>query len=332
LPSTKSTILENWPGPINLAEPVRAAYHFAVKQVGVSLDFHLEQFYRRKEVSFHYFDKLDELITICQRFPIDLIIIGGKHDLLREIEMVRAIKRNIFLSIIPTILYHPNPSDNVAIAAYENGAEDFIFGEWIDQLEKVRIQRVIERSRRDLSVNSSTRLPGMNMIQHEITKLLEMRADFAVCYADLDNFKAYNDYYGYVSGDKVIKLTARIVKDVVFDVCRGGFVGHIAGDDFIFIISIDLVKKICSAIIKTFDALIQYRYEPEDRQRGSITTTNRRGEIEEFPLLTISIAVLPNSNGEFEHAGEMSRMLADLKTATKRMPGSNYLIERRRKY
>jgi GGDEF domain-containing protein len=332
LQSTKSTILENWPGPINLVEPAKPVYHFAVKQAGVNLDFHLKQFYRDKEISFHYFEQFEELVTICQRFTIDLIIIGGRGEFLREIEMVQAIKQNVFLSIIPIVLYHPEPSDSLAVAAYENGAEDFIHGEWVDQLEKVRIRQVIERNRRDLAVNPSTRLPGAAIIEQEIMRQLEMQAEFAVCYADLDNFKAYNDYYGYVRGDKVIKLTARIVKDVVFDVCREGFVGHIAGDDFIFIIPIGLIDLICSMIIKTFDSLIPYRYEAEDRERGTIKTVNRRGEWEEFPLLTISIAVLPNIDGKFEHVGEMSRMLADLKKATKRLPGSNYMIERRRKY
>jgi len=332
LPSTKSTILENWPGPINLDEPARPFFHFAVKQSGVSLDFHLEQFYRDREVSFHYFDRFEELITICQRFPIDLIIIGGKHDLIKEIEMVRAIKQNVFLSIVPTILYHPEPSDSVTIAAYENGVEDFLCGEWIDQLEKVRIRQVIERSRRDLSFNSTTRLPGTAFIEREINNQMKLKAKFAVCYADLDNFKAYNDYYGYVFGDKIIKLTAKIIKDIVFDICRGGFVGHIAGDDFIFIIPMELVEQICATVIKVFDAIIPYRYDAEDRERGFITVANRRGQIEEFPILTISIAVLQNTNGQFEHIGEMSKMLADLKKATKQMPGSNYLVERRKKY
>jgi diguanylate cyclase (GGDEF)-like protein len=159
-----------------------------------------------------------------------------------------------------------------------------------------------------------------------------MGSDFAVCYADLDNFKAYNDYYGYYFGDKVIRLTARIIKDAVFDICPEGFVGHVAGDDFVMILPPDLIDSVCSGVIKTFDSLIPYRYREEDRERGNITTTNRRGEIEQFSLLTLSIAVVINSNREFEHVGELSKMLADLKTATKRLAGSNYMVERRKKY
>jgi hypothetical protein len=123
-----------------------------------------------------------------------------------------------------------------------------------------------------------------------------------------------------------------VIKDIVFDMCPGGFVGHIAGDDYIAIIPISQVDEICSEIIKVFDSLIPYQYVPEDRDRGFIETKNRRGEVESFPILTISIAVLLNKNGTFAHMGEMSKMLADLKKATKQKEGSNYMIERRQKY
>ncbi|TET96157.1 MAG: diguanylate cyclase [Candidatus Zixiibacteriota bacterium] len=332
MPNTKNTILENWPDPRTANLPKKPSYHFALKQDNVNLDFHLEQFYRSSKISLHYFDSFEQLVKICQRFPVDAIMIGGKSDFLREIELVQAIKQNIFLSIIPIILYHPAPEVSVIVAAYENGAEDFLYGEWKDKLVKVRIKRVIERSQRDLAVNPSTRLPGPAIIEREITRQLDMKAEFAVCYADLDNFKAYNDYYGYVEGDKVIRLTATIIKDIVFDLCREGFVGHIAGDDFIMVVPAELVEPVCRWTIQTLDALIPYRYEPADRERGYITTLSRRGEIENFPILTISIAVTINTNGKFCHVGEMSRMLTDLKEAIKRREGSNYMVERRKKY
>jgi len=332
LRSIESTILGSWPGPKTSEAPKRPTYHFAVKQVGVDLDFHLRQFFAGQEVSFHYFGSVETLLTICHRFPVDAIVIASRYDLTVEVEMIRAIKDNVFLSIIPVIVYHPDPPTDVMVAAYEQGAEDFIYGEWRDKLVKVRIRTAIERSRRDLSINPSTRLPGPAIIEREIQRMLEMQAEFAVGYVDLDNFKAYNDYYGYYRGDKVIQLTARVVKDAVCDLCDGGFVGHIAGDDFIFMVPVDQVERVCQAVIRTFDTLIRFCYEEEDRERGYITTKSRRGEIENFPLLTVSIAVLLNRNGTFAHIGEMAKMLADLKKATKQKAGSNYMVERRGKY
>ena len=330
--SIGSTILESWPGPKTTDAPRAPSYHFAIKQEGVNLDFHLEQFFRGEEISFHYFTGVYSLMKICQRFPIDAIIFASRYDMTPEIELLRAIKDNVFLSIIPAIMYHPDPPDGIMIAAYEHGAEDFIYGAWRDKLVKVRVRRTIERSRRDLSINPSTRLPGPAIIEREIGRLLSMQEEFALGYADLDNFKAYNDFYGYYEGDKVIQLSARVVKDVVCDLCDGGFVGHIAGDDFVFMIPLDKIHLVCQGIIGVFDALIPYRYSEEDRARGYITTRNRRDEIENFPILTISIAVLLNRHGTFTHVGEMSKMLADLKKATKQQSGSNYMIERREKY
>ena len=330
--NTENTILENWPGAVPSEGPRKSNYHFALRQSGVNLDFHLEQYFKDQETNFHYFRSFDELVIICQRFPVDIIFLASRSNMNSEIELLRSIKNNVFLSITPVIVVHPEPDDNDIVAVFENGAEEFIYGEWVDRLVEVRIRRVIERSRRDLAVNPSTKLPGPSLIENEVNRQLEQKERFAICYADLDNFKAYNDYYGYSSGDRVIRLTARIIKDAVFDLCRGGFVGHVAGDDFVFVIPDSLVENICSNILQTYDSLIPLSYDEKDRQRGHITTVNRRGEVENFPILTMSIAVLVNKNGEFKHVGEISRMLADLKKITKAKDGSNFMVERRSKY
>lgn len=330
--STKSTIRESWPGPTTTEPPRGPVYHFALAQTEINIDFHLKKFFQTNDIAVHYFDDFEKLVTICRRFPVDVIMIGSRGSGVKEVELIRSIKDNVFLRIVPVVMFHPEPDENIVVAAYQAGAEDVIYGDWRDKLVQVRIKRVIERSRRDLSINPSTHLPGPGVIEQEIGRQINMGAQFAICYADLDNFKAYNDYYGYYYGDRVIHLTSKVIKDVVFDLCREGFVGHIAGDDFIFIIPPEAVDNICSRIIKTFDTLIPWRYAERDMEKGYIRTYNRRGELEEYPILTISIAVLVNENGKFSHIGEMSRMLADLKTATKRKSGSNYMVERRRKY
>ncbi|MEE8403761.1 MAG: diguanylate cyclase [candidate division Zixibacteria bacterium] len=330
--NTENTILESWPVAVPNEGTYKPTYHFALRQSEVNLDFHLEQYFKDQETNFHYFRTFDELVIICQRFPVDLIFLASRSNMNADIEILRSIKSNVFLSITPVIVVNPEPDDNDIVAVFENGAEEFIYGKWVDRLVEVRIRRVIERSRRDLAVNPSTKLPGPSLIEIEVNRQLEQKQRFAICYADLDNFKAYNDYYGYSSGDRVIKLTARIIKDAVFDLCRGGFVGHVAGDDFVFIIPDSLVEQICSNILETFDSLIPLSYDQKDRERGQITTVNRRGEVEDFPILTMSIAVLINKSGEFKHVGEMSKMLADLKKITKDKDGSNFMVERRSKY
>ncbi len=300
----------------------------------MSLDFHLQHFFLQNQIQLHFYDTFEELIVICQRNEVDIIILaGGEENLfLKEVEMVSLIKRNMFLAVIPIILFHPNPDENLVITAYQAGAEDFIYGDWKDKLVEVRINKIIERIRRDMSINPSTHLPGPTIIEHELSEQIRSNSEFAVAYADLDNFKAYNDYYGYYYGDAIIRLTARIIKDIVFDVCREGFVGHIAGDDYIYIVPQDKFELVSKTIIKTFDSLIRLRYDNADLERGKISVANRNGVLEEFPILTLSIAIIINHKGMFKHVGEMSKMLADLKKATKLKPGSNYMVERRSKY
>ncbi|MCK5125456.1 MAG: GGDEF domain-containing protein [candidate division Zixibacteria bacterium] len=310
--------------------------HVAVYLSGVQAEKYLNHIIDDTQVSIHPFNSVEDLLTLAQRFTLDLIFMGtgdvGNAGLLNLVDMTRRIKDHTFLAIIPTILYHPNPGVHDFTAAFENGAEEFYSEKIPVNIARVKTSMTIKRSLRDLSVNPSSRLPGPAVIEKEIERQIELEQQFAVCYADLDNFKAFNDYYGYYFGDRVIKLSARIIKDVVFDLCREGFVGHIGGDDFIFIVPSEKVPAICEGILRTFDTFIPYRYAFEDRERGFIITLNRNDEKQKFPLMTLSIAVVINKGKMFRHVGEMSHMLADLKKYTKSLEGSNYVIERRNKY
>ncbi len=287
-------------------------------------------------VSLHRFSSVEELLTLAQRFTLDLIFVGTGElsfdEFLYILEMLRRVKNHTYLAIIPAVVYHPNPTDTILTAAFENGVEEVFTDKISFHIARTKIHMLIQRTMRDLSINPSSRLPGPASIEKEIDRQIELGQQFAVCYADLDNFKAFNDYYGYYYGDRVIQLTARIIKDIVFDLCREGFVGHIGGDDFVFIIPAEMVSLICENIIRTFDIIIPYRYHPDDRKRGYIRTANRRDEEEEYAIMSISIAVLINKGHMFKHVGEMSHMLADLKKYTKSLDGSNFVIERRKKY
>jgi diguanylate cyclase (GGDEF)-like protein len=310
--------------------------HVASYFDGALAEYYLGRVLEDKKISLHRFNTVEDLLTLAQRFAIDLIYMGSarsdKEPMDRILDMARRIKSHTYLAIIPTVLFQPAPEDNTLTAAFENGAEDFFSEALPSHIARVKTAMLIQRAIRDLSINPSSRLPGPAIIEREIERQIELTQEFAVCYADLDNFKAFNDYYGYYFGDRVIKLTARIIKDVVFDVCREGFVGHIGGDDFMFIIPSDKVPAICENIIRTFDTIIPFRYRPEDRLRGTIETLNRRGVMEIYNIMTISIAVVINKGKMFKHVGEMSHMLADLKKYAKSLEGSTYVIERRKKY
>jgi GGDEF domain-containing protein len=275
------------------------------------------------------FSDLEELI---QTYILDLIVIAGVDPFRVELNLIKTIKSHPILSLAPLVLYHPHPTINTVLAGLNFGADDFFYSRWDKRLFAAKLDMIVKRSCRDLGVNPTTRLPGTSIIEREIARRIKRGEKFAACYADLDDFKAYNDYYGYHYGDRLIKMTSEIIRDSVYGSTKNSFVGHIGGDDFVFVIPPEKVDFVCGKIIKAFDRMIVLRYKKEDRTRGYIITENRRGQKETFPIMTLSIAVLVNHEKMFRHQGEISHMIADLKKYTKSLPGSNYFVERRRKY
>jgi len=321
-----------WVVPEQRRKPGKSLFNVALYQENINIAPRLQKIFADEKLQFHYFNSPNELVRCCIRYPLDLIFLAVDGSFDKTYLLIMEAKHQMFLSIIPLVVYHPGGNGDVYKRALECEADELFMGEWDEMGFEVRLKMLLNRSYRDLGVNPSSRLPGPSMIDKKINHLIDLGMDFAVCYLDIDNFKAYNDYYGYYYGDKVICLTAQIVRDIVFDLVPDGFIGHVGGDDFLFIIPYHQIDIVCSNIIKTFDRIIPYKYKDEDRLRGKIVTKNRFEQDEVFPLLTISIAVLVCQDQAFSHSGEMSHMLADLKKYTKKLAGSNYMIERRKKY
>lgn len=152
---------------------------------------------------------------------------------------------------------------------------------------------------------------------------------FGVCYADLDHFKEFNDRYSYGSGDRVILLVSRMLRDLVRGLAPGGFVGHIGGDDFIFNVPIQYLEGCCDEIIQLFDELIPYQYTEEDRRAGYFLGKDRRGSIHRIPLMTLSIGVVTNQFLDFSHTAQISELAAEMKSYAKSLTGSAYVVDRR---
>jgi GGDEF domain-containing protein len=303
----------------------------AIYQNGVNIRDKLSEALKEKVkfLPFSEFGKLEELI---QKHILDLVVIAGKGSFSSELNLSKRVKKHPMLSLAPLVLYHPHPNLKDVFSGLGLGADEFFFTKWDGDLFSSKLKMIIARSRRDLGVNPTTRLPGTSIVEREISRRLSKGQKFAACYADLDNFKAYNDYYGYHYGDSLIKMTSEIIRDVVYSTIKNGFVGHIGGDDYVFIIPPEKVHPVCSKILEIFDRMIIRRYKKEDVLRGFIITKNRRGKMEKFPIMTLSIAVIVNQKRMFRHLGEISHMIADLKSYTKTLPGSNYFIERRKRY
>jgi len=182
-----------------------------------------------------------------------------------------------------------------------------------------------------LDASPLTRLPGNIAIERALLEKIRRNEKFALCYADLDDFKAYNDRYGYAKGSEIIKVTGEILHEAKRRHGRvEDFVGHIGGDDFVLISLPESAPAICENIIQEFDRVIPYFYSQEDREKGFIESADRYGIIRQFPVMTISIAVVSDVSREIVSPTEIAQVAAEIKEFVKTLPGSNYLVDRRR--
>ena len=177
-----------------------------------------------------------------------------------------------------------------------------------------------------------TRLPGGVAIENIIKKRIKAKASIAFCLMDLDNFKAYNDHYGYAKGNDMIVAAADIIEETVARLgSKGDFVGHIGGDDYVVISVPGKFDGICEEIVEQFDRAVPGFYDEADRERGYISGVDRHGNEREFPLASISIAVVTNSKRKIKSHIQFGEIAAELKEYAKSMEGSVYVVDHRRK-
>ncbi len=274
--------------------------------------------------------RVEEIRALLNRSLPGCVILQASGDNAGILELVSALKVDSFTGIVPLIvLTDGGTSDSGASDFLEAGADEVVQSVLPEREQLLRLEQVLKRADRDVSVHPTTRLPGTNHIARDMQKRLTAGERFAVCYADLDHFKEFNDRYGYQYGDGVIRLLAQILRDMVRGLAPGGFVGHIGGDDFIFNVPVEHLEATCDEVIHLFDELIPYQYTEEDRKAGYFLGKDRRGNIHRIPLMALSIGVVTNKFQEFDHPGMISELAAEMKTYAKSLPGSKYVVDRR---
>jgi diguanylate cyclase (GGDEF)-like protein len=267
------------------------------------------------------------IIELVNRsFPACLVLGSPIDD--EAIEACHALKADAYSAVIP-VLVLADADHAAGLAAMEAGADELLTVDMSPEEQAIRLRVTLKRADRDVSVHPSTRLPGTAQIERDITDRIRSGALFAVCYADLDHFKEFNDRYGYNHGDSVIGMLSRILRDVVRGYAPSGFVGHIGGDDFIFNIPLDTLEECCEEILSIFDELIPYQYTEEDRMKGFFVARDRRGMLHEIPLMTLSIGVVTNRNRTFSHTARVSELATEMKAYAKTLPGSVFAVDRR---
>jgi diguanylate cyclase (GGDEF)-like protein len=260
----------------------------------------------------------------------DLVLLDVVMPDYSGFDICRILRESESNNLMPIIMITSQDSQEDILIGLEYGADDYVKKPFNERELLSRIRNIFKRIDRNRNANPLTGLNGNIEIQRDITSRISRGLLFAVIYADLDNFKAYNDVYGYSNGDRIIVLTADILTDQTMLFGNpDDFVGHVGGDDFILVSTPDKAEQICRSVIAEFDDKVLNFYNEEDRERGVITTKNRKGEIDTFPLMSISMAIVTNERREINSYVEVGEIAAEVKKKLKTMPGSNYFMDRR---
>jgi diguanylate cyclase (GGDEF)-like protein len=270
------------------------------------------------------------LRIVTQRQP-DLILLDVMMPNIDGYEVCKRLKSNYQTSHIPIIMVTAKSELENRLQGFEDGANDYITKPFAITELLVRVKNVLQWSQLQRQANPLTGLPGNVSIEKEIERRFSNNGNFSFLYADIDNFKAFNDYYGYCRGDDAIKVTAGILVEAVKS--RGNpddFVGHIGGDDFVIITSPDKSDAVAREVTRVFDERIVHLFDQKDIDRGYVEVINRKGTVDRFALLTMTIAVVSSENGSIAHMARLSDIASELKRYGKTLEGSVVVKERRK--
>lgn len=271
-----------------------------------------------------------EQIDIALKNIPSLIVINEDAIDRDVVELCKKIRKDEDNTITPVIVVSSKDQKEHRVKILQESVEYYIKKPVDEQYLYYTVKnlnRLLSSNRR---VSPLTGLPGNVQIHAELKKRILKQEPFSVLYVDLDNFKAYNDVYGFLKGDEIIEFTAEtILKLVNSDELENTFVGHIGGDDFVAIVPGINCEKLCQNIIAHFDANVKKFFTERDLEKGYIEVANRRGIIEQFPLTSVSIGVVTADTGRFHNILEIGEIGAQVKHAAKSVMGSSYAIDKR---
>jgi PleD family two-component response regulator len=233
--------------------------------------------------------------------------------------------------LIPVVVLTARDSLKDKVEHLLSGADDYVTKPFIPEELVARLRAVITRSTTTRGLSPLTGMSGNSDILREISHRLASSERFAVLYPDIDSFKSYNDHYGFLRGDDVIKTLATIILEVLEERhSNHHFAGHVGGDDFVILTEPVLAESIAEDITRRFDAAIPALYDPPDRDQGWIESEERNGSILRTPLVSVSIGIVIAEPGSYASPAAVAARASEVKGVAKRMPGSKWVLDRRR--
>jgi len=271
-----------------------------------------------------------EALEIAAKHPPALVLMDVMMPGMDGLTTLRHLRNDPITSSVPVVMLTARALAKDRVKGLDLGADDYITKPFAVEELIARVGTVIRRAQQMRDVSPLTGLPGNFRIAAELEERIESRASIGVVYGDLDNFKAFNDHYGFMRGDSVIKYTATTLTNAAAGIGDpDSFVGHVGGDDFISIVHPDLVEAFCEGVIQTFDDGILDFYDTADALQGYIEVTDRRGERHAYPIVSFSMGVVTNQYRAIASEWEASAIASEMKEFAKRQPGSTYSIDRR---
>lgn len=291
----------------------------------------LKQSFKRELDEYKFKSVKTSEIEVALRNIPSLIIIDEDTADVNIVEFCKSVRSNEDNCITPIIVVSSNKDKEHTVDVLKTDVEYYIKKPINEEYLYYTIKNIVGLLTKNRRISPLTGLPGNVQIQAEMKKRLLNKETFAILYFDLDNFKAYNDVYGFANGDEIIKFTARTITKYIHQLPNSdNFIGHIGGDDFVAIISPSDYDMLCQNIIAEFDKYAVDFYNEVDVERGYVEVANRRGIIEQFPLTSISIAVLEVDTKIYKTTLEIGEMAGQIKHKAKTVLGSTYVINKRR--
>jgi PleD family two-component response regulator len=260
----------------------------------------------------------------------DLVLLDVMMPRIDGFEVAQRLRKNPQTANTSIIMLTAKALSADKVTGLQSGADDYIIKPF-DPIELLaRVKGTLRRAKEMRNLSPLTGLPGNIRIQEEIERQVRDGRPFAVLYCDLDNFKTYNDQKGFVRGDRLIQATARIIQDAVveFD-SADGFVGHVGGDDFVAVVSPEVAEDVADRICRRFDEIRLDFYDGDDLDRGFVRMEDRKGTLQDIPLVAVSVGIATTSRRAFAHYGEAVAVATEMKQFAKRDAGSSYAVDRR---
>jgi PleD family two-component response regulator len=272
-----------------------------------------------------------EAVEAAKRDCPDLILLDLMMPRMDGFEVCAALRSDFTTAQIPVIMLTAKGEVTDKIRGLQGGANDYLTKPYDNKELIARVQNMLEWSRVQRQANPLTGLPGNQAIEKRLQDAVASREAYAFMYLDIDHFKALNDCYGYQRGDDAIRFTADLLRRCAEGIAGPGgvFVGHIGGDDFCMVSRYEDGELLARSIIIEFASQLPSLIDPEDLRNEHFVVRSRQSGVEEMPLPSLTIALVLDHGGEFEHWRRLSDVAAELKSHGKTLSGNVVVKERR---